>query len=82
MVAHVEAGVLGPRLEEQLGARGYTYVAAAVLDWTRRRHGAAVRRLRHYPQSFEFSTVGGWVATRAGGTPCRVRGSWGVCGTY
>ncbi|HEU4533886.1 MAG TPA: FAD-binding oxidoreductase [Polyangiaceae bacterium] len=23
--------------------------------------------LRHYPQSFEFSTVGGWVATRAGG---------------
>ena len=23
--------------------------------------------LRHYPQSFEFSSVGGWVATRAGG---------------
>lgn len=23
--------------------------------------------LRHYPQSFEFSTVGGWLATRAGG---------------
>ncbi|HEY1088355.1 MAG TPA: FAD-binding oxidoreductase, partial [Archangium sp.] len=23
--------------------------------------------LRHYPQSFEFSTLGGWVATRAGG---------------
>src|SRR5206468_9622021 len=23
--------------------------------------------LRHYPQSFEFSTVGGWIATRAGG---------------
>lgn len=23
--------------------------------------------LRHFPQSFEFSTVGGWVATRAGG---------------
>jgi len=22
---------------------------------------------RHFPQSFEFSTVGGWVATRAGG---------------
>lgn len=22
---------------------------------------------RHYPQSYEFSTVGGWVATRAGG---------------
>ncbi|MEV4136786.1 FAD-linked oxidase C-terminal domain-containing protein [Dactylosporangium sp. NPDC049742] len=23
--------------------------------------------LRHYPQSFEFSTVGGWIATRAAG---------------
>jgi alkyldihydroxyacetonephosphate synthase len=23
--------------------------------------------LRHFPQSFEYSTVGGWVATRAGG---------------
>jgi alkyldihydroxyacetonephosphate synthase len=23
--------------------------------------------LRHYPQSFEFSTVGGWIATRASG---------------
>lgn len=23
--------------------------------------------LRHYPQSFEFSTVGGWIATRSGG---------------
>jgi alkyldihydroxyacetonephosphate synthase len=23
--------------------------------------------MRHYPQSFEFSTLGGWVATRAGG---------------
>lgn len=27
-------------------------------------HGVA---LRHYPQSFEFSTLGGWIATRAGG---------------
>jgi alkyldihydroxyacetonephosphate synthase len=23
--------------------------------------------LRHYPQSFEYSTLGGWIATRAGG---------------
>ncbi|MEZ5374709.1 MAG: FAD-binding oxidoreductase [Microthrixaceae bacterium] len=38
-------------------------------------YGPAVNRalrphgltLRHFPQSFEFSTVGGWVATRAGG---------------
>lgn len=27
-------------------------------------HGLA---LRHYPQSFELSTLGGWIATRAGG---------------
>jgi alkyldihydroxyacetonephosphate synthase len=26
-----------------------------------------VLTLRHYPQSFEFSTLGGWLATRAGG---------------
>jgi len=29
-----------------------------------REHGFT---LRHFPQSFEFSTLGGWVATRAGG---------------
>jgi alkyldihydroxyacetonephosphate synthase len=29
-----------------------------------REHGLT---LRHFPQSFEFSTVGGWIATRAGG---------------
>jgi alkyldihydroxyacetonephosphate synthase len=28
------------------------------------RHGYT---LRHFPQSFEFSTLGGWIATRAGG---------------
>ena len=28
------------------------------------RHGLT---LRHYPQSFELSTLGGWIATRAGG---------------
>src|SRR5260221_14766703 len=25
------------------------------------------RTLRHFPQSWEFSTLGGWIATRAGG---------------
>src|SRR5262245_28784794 len=28
---------------------------------------AAALTLRHYPQSFELSTLGGWIATRAGG---------------
>ncbi|MGW6688043.1 FAD-binding oxidoreductase [Streptomyces sp. NPDC054961] len=45
--ALVQAGVLGPHLEEQLRARGFT--------------------LRFFPQSFEFSSLGGWLATRAGG---------------
>jgi alkyldihydroxyacetonephosphate synthase len=45
--ARIEAGVLGPALEEQLRHHGLT--------------------LRHFPQSFEFSTLGGWLATRSGG---------------
>lgn len=45
--ARIQAGTLGPSLEEQLRPHGLT--------------------LRHFPQSFEFSTLGGWLATRAGG---------------
>jgi alkyldihydroxyacetonephosphate synthase len=45
--ARVEAGVLGPHLEDQLRPHGVT--------------------LRFFPQSFEFSSLGGWLATRAGG---------------
>ncbi|TDC86276.1 FAD-binding oxidoreductase [Actinomadura sp. 7K507] len=45
--ARIQAGVFGPRLEEQLRPHGLT--------------------LRHFPQSFEFSTLGGWLATRSGG---------------
>ncbi|MGH9037056.1 MAG: FAD-binding oxidoreductase, partial [Acidimicrobiia bacterium] len=45
--ARIQAGALGPRLEDQLRPRGLS--------------------LRHYPQSFEFSTLGGWIATRSGG---------------
>lgn len=41
------AGVVGPDLEAQLRARGFT--------------------LGHYPQSFDYSTLGGWVATRSSG---------------
>lgn len=32
-----------------------------------RQLGASGFTLRHFPQSFEFSTLGGWLATRAGG---------------
>jgi alkyldihydroxyacetonephosphate synthase len=45
--ARIQAGVLGPALEDQLREHDLT--------------------LRHFPQSFEFSTLGGWIATRAGG---------------
>ena len=45
--ARIQAGVLGPSLEDQLRAHGLT--------------------LRHFPQSFEVSTLGGWLATRSGG---------------
>lgn len=34
------------------------------LEEALRAHGLT---LRHYPQSFEFSTLGGWIATRSGG---------------
>jgi alkyldihydroxyacetonephosphate synthase len=45
--ARIQAGVLGPDLEDRLRLEGLT--------------------LRHFPQSFPWSTVGGWVATRSGG---------------
>ncbi|WP_182359300.1 FAD-binding oxidoreductase [Tomitella gaofuii] len=45
--ARVQAGILGPALEDAVRPSGLT--------------------LRHFPQSFEFSTLGGWLATRAGG---------------
>jgi alkyldihydroxyacetonephosphate synthase len=45
--ARIQAGALGPDLENQLRPHGLT--------------------LRHFPQSFGFSTLGGWLATRAGG---------------
>jgi alkyldihydroxyacetonephosphate synthase len=46
-VAHVEAGITGLELVEELGRRGYT--------------------IGHEPDSLEFSTLGGWIATKASG---------------
>lgn len=45
--ARIQAGALGPRIEDQLRPHDMT--------------------LRFFPQSFEFSSLGGWLATRAGG---------------
>src|SRR5579884_2206823 len=47
LAARIQAGTLGPALEDQLSQHGLT--------------------LRHFPQSFQFSTLGGWIATRSGG---------------
>jgi alkyldihydroxyacetonephosphate synthase len=47
LLADIEAGILGPKLERELQAKGLT--------------------LSHYPESFEFSTLGGWIASRAAG---------------
>ena len=45
--ALIQAGTLGPSLEDQLKPHGFT--------------------LRHIPQSWEFSSLGGWIATRSSG---------------
>jgi alkyldihydroxyacetonephosphate synthase len=55
-VLEVDAASLAARI--QAGATG------PELEEQLREHGLT---LRHFPQSFEYSTLGGWVATRAGG---------------
>lgn len=45
--AIIQAGALGPEIEEQLNGQGYT--------------------LGHFPESFDHSSLGGWIATRASG---------------
>jgi alkyldihydroxyacetonephosphate synthase len=45
-------------------ARIQAGAAGPVLESQLAEHGLT---LRHFPQSFEYSTLGGWIATRAGG---------------
>jgi len=49
---------------ESRAARIAAGVYGPALEDQLRPHGLT---LRHYPQSFEFSTLGGWLATRSGG---------------
>ncbi len=49
---------------ESLAARIQAGATGPGLEDQLREHGLT---LRHFPQSFEYSTLGGWVATRAGG---------------
>lgn len=46
-LARIQTGALGPDLEAQLNARGWT--------------------IGHFPDSFNHSTLGGWIATRSSG---------------
>ncbi len=55
-VLEVDATSMAARI--QAGATG------PGLEEQLREHGLT---LRHFPQSFEYSTLGGWIATRAGG---------------
>lgn len=50
--------------ERSLAARIAAGATGPGLEEQLRPHGLT---LRHFPQSFEYSTLGGWVATRAGG---------------
>jgi alkyldihydroxyacetonephosphate synthase len=45
-------------------ARAQAGATGPVLEAQLKEHGLT---LRHYPQSFELSTLGGWIATRSGG---------------
>jgi alkyldihydroxyacetonephosphate synthase len=47
LLATFEAGALGPEVEANLRAQGFT--------------------LGHFPQSFEYSSLGGWIMTRSSG---------------
>jgi alkyldihydroxyacetonephosphate synthase len=49
---------------ESLAARIQAGATGPGLEEQLKEHGLT---LRHFPQSFEYSTLGGWIATRAGG---------------
>jgi len=49
---------------ESLAARIQAGATGPGLEDQLREHGLT---LRHFPQSFEYATLGGWIATRAGG---------------
>lgn len=51
----VQPGIFGPKLEDELN------------NATKRRGTKHNYTCGHFPQSFEFSTVGGWVVTRGAG---------------
>ena len=66
-VVSIDLGAMDRVLEIDHISRAARIAAGAtgpVLEGQLRPHGLT---MRHYPQSFEFSTLGGWIATRSGG---------------
>jgi len=63
----IDLGRMGRVLEVDRASRAARIEAGAfgpALEAQLRPHGLT---LRHFPQSFEYSTLGGWIATRSGG---------------
>ena len=63
----MDLGRLGRVLEVDAVSRAARIQAGTLGPDLERQLAAHGMTLRHFPQSFEFSTLGGWIATRAGG---------------
>jgi alkyldihydroxyacetonephosphate synthase len=63
----IDMGALGRVLEVDPVSRAARIQAGASGPALERQLGEHGLTLRHFPQSFEFSTLGGWIATRAAG---------------
>ncbi len=63
----IDLGALGAVLEVDRCSRAARIQAGALGPALERQLAAHALTLRHFPQSFQFSTLGGWIATRAGG---------------
>jgi alkyldihydroxyacetonephosphate synthase len=63
----IDMGHISRVLEVDESSMAARIEAGATGPELERRLGERGLTLRHYPQSFEFSTLGGWIATRAGG---------------
>jgi alkyldihydroxyacetonephosphate synthase len=63
----VDLGALDRVLEVDSTSRAARIQAGATGPGLEDQLRAEGLTLRHFPQSFEFSTLGGWIATRAGG---------------
>jgi alkyldihydroxyacetonephosphate synthase len=63
----IDLGALGQVLEVDPVSRAARIGGGALGPDLERQLGEHGMTLRHFPQSFQFSTLGGWIATRAGG---------------